>query len=194
MSQYIPVNETDIVIDAGKRRLGLGSIVLILGIIAVAAVFGIALARQNAGQPVSGPAPDFTVTTFDGQRFKLSEQRGKVIVINFWASWCIPCRDEAPELQATWEAYQNRGDIILLGIAYADNGPRSLAFMEEFGITYLNAPDIGTRISDQYNIQGVPETFVIARDGTVSEFIYAGVTQEQLGAAIERALAKEYIP
>ena len=173
-----------------RGRLGLGSIVLLVGIAAVAIVFAIALTRQQLTQPESGAAPDFTVETFDGQTFSLSDLRGKVVMINFWASWCAPCRVEAPELQAAWEHYQDRGDVVFLGIAYADNGPRSMAFLEEFGITYLNAPDLGTRISDDYHIQGVPETFIIDADGNIAQFIYAGVTRDRLITMIDSALAE----
>jgi peroxiredoxin len=151
-------------------------------------VFGIALARQQQMQPTSGLAPDFSFTTFDSQTMQLSDFRGKVVVINFWASWCVPCADEAPELEAAWRQYQPRGDVVFLGIAYADNGPRSVEFIERYGISYLNAPDLGTRISEDYNIRGVPETFIINQEGEIVEFIYAGVTQQQLSTIIDRAL------
>ncbi len=194
LGQSLPVNETEnqpLEEQKPRSRIGLGSIVLIIGILSVAAVFGLALARQNKSQPTSGPAPEFSLTTFDGQSLKLSDLKGKVVMINFWASWCGPCKDEAPALQATWDAYKSRGDVVFIGIAYADNGPRSLDFIKQYGITYLNGPDLGTRISENYNIQGVPESFIIDRQGNVAEFIYAGISKSTLSASIDRALVKE---
>ncbi|MBZ0291353.1 MAG: TlpA family protein disulfide reductase [Anaerolineae bacterium] len=177
------------VVEPRRRRLSLGSIMLLGAIVVAGVIFALALARQNQTQPEHGPAPDFEFTTFDGATHQLSDFRGQVVVINFWASWCGPCRDEAPELQSAWEKYENQ-NVVFLGIAYADNGPKSIAYLDEFGITYLNAPDLGTRISEDYNIQGVPETFVIDQQGNVAQFIYAGVTEHQLSAVIDRLLAE----
>jgi cytochrome c biogenesis protein CcmG/thiol:disulfide interchange protein DsbE len=167
--------------------LGAGSIAVIAAIVVAAAIFGFALFQQSQTQPTDGKAPDFEFTTFDGETMRLSDLRGKVVVLNFWASWCIPCKDEAPELRAAWQRY-DENEVVFLGIAYADNGPRSMAFMENYGLNYLNAPDLGTRISELYNIQGVPETFIIDKDGSVAEFIYAGVTREQLYQVIDPLL------
>lgn len=171
-----------------KRRFGAGSIVILVGIVAIAAVFGLMLARQNQGQPTSGAAPDFEFTTFEGETMRLSDLRGNVVVLNFWASWCTPCAAEAPELEATWQAYKDQ-NVVFLGVAYADNGPRSLEFMDRYGLTYMNAPDLGTRISEVYGIRGVPETFIIDPNGNVAQFIYANVNQKQLTKILDQVLA-----
>jgi len=174
-----------------RGGLDLGSIVLIAGILAVIGVIGLQLAQRNETQPTSGKAPDFTVTTFDGDEFTLSEQTGNIVIVNFWGSWCAPCRDEAPDLQAIHETYAEAG-VIMFGITHIDEEDASLAFMEEFGITYPNAPDSRSEISDRYNIQGVPETFVIGADGEIVEggAFLMPVSEEELTTVIERELAR----
>ena len=144
---------------------------------------------QNETQLSSNPAPDFELITFDGETVRLSDFRGSIVVINFWASWAVPCREEAPILQRIWEAYQDRG-VVFIGIAYADNQRASQAFIEEFGVTYLNGPDTGTQISERYQITGVPETFVVDQDGNIAEVIIGPTTEEQLRAIIARLLTE----
>lgn len=171
---------------ATPRSLSLPTLILLVGVISVIIVVGIALARR--GQPTDGTAPDFTATTFDGQTLRLSDLRGQVVVLNFWASWCGPCRQEAPTLQALSAEYRDRG-VVFLGIAYAEEDARSLAFIDEFSITYLNAPDRGTVISETlYGITGVPETFIIDQNGMVAEFIPANVSEAQLRATLDRLI------
>ncbi|MBK8024911.1 MAG: TlpA family protein disulfide reductase [Chloroflexi bacterium] len=120
---------------AGPRKgLGAGPIFILAAVVVFVAVVGVALARQNAPQPTSGEAPDFTINTFAGQNFRLSDFRGQPVVINFWASWCAPCHDEAPALQALWERYEGR--VMFIGITHADEPDDSRAFMERYGITY----------------------------------------------------------
>ncbi|MAS32606.1 MAG: thiol:disulfide interchange protein [Anaerolineaceae bacterium] len=170
-----------------RGGLGPGSIVLLVGILAVVAVFGWALVQRNQTQPTAGPAPDFELTTYDGQDIRLSDLRGKVVVVNFWASWCGPCRLEAPDLQRIHERYQGQG-VEVIGVAYTDTDTNALAFMDEFGMTYANGPDRGTIISDRYNIQGVPETFVVDQDGNIAKFIFAPTNEADLSAIIDDLL------
>jgi len=178
---------------APRRGLSLGSIVLLAGILMVVIVVGVALLRAKQGQPTSGQAPDFTVTTFDGETIRLSELRGRPVVVNFWASWCGPCRDEAPRFQSIWERYRDQG-VMILGITYVDDENDSRAFMAEYGVTYPNAPDVGTVISEElYFIQGVPETFVIDQAGNVVDFFWFLEDEEQLTDTLDRLLqAGEY--
>jgi cytochrome c biogenesis protein CcmG/thiol:disulfide interchange protein DsbE len=170
-----------------RRGFSVGSVVLIMGFVLVAIVVGMQLAWQNQTQPTSGPAPDFSLTTFDSDTFHLSEQRGKIVVINFWASWCVECRAEAPILQSVWERYRDQG-VVLVGVAYLDSDQGSRAYIQEFGITYPNGPDMGTRISDAYRITGVPETFVVDQKGNVVETIIGPIREGQLDAILDRIL------
>jgi cytochrome c biogenesis protein CcmG/thiol:disulfide interchange protein DsbE len=138
-------------------------IVLVI-LLALLAVLAIAVRQRGAGPLASGSAPEFTLTSFDGQTYKLSELKGRPVVLNFWASWCIPCRDEAPALQRAWEKYQDRG-VLILGVDYVDTDPDAKKFIAEFQQTYPNGADVGTKISQAYKISGVPETYFIGKDG-----------------------------
>jgi cytochrome c biogenesis protein CcmG, thiol:disulfide interchange protein DsbE len=175
-----------------KPRGGLtpGSIVLLTGIVLVIVVVALGLARSRMSQPTQGQtAPDFTVTTFDGDTVNLSDYRGQVVVLNFWASWCVPCRVEAPALERVWQDYRDRG-VVVLGVTYADTERDSRAFIEEFGLTYPNAPDTGTRISRElYFITGAPESFFIDRDGQVVDFVIGAVDEDDLRARLDAMLA-----
>ncbi len=167
------------------RALIYGSLLGLLGLL------GWGLMRVQAGPRSQGPAPEFTLTTFQGDEYSLSELRGQVVVINFWASWCPPCRDEAAYLESTWREYRDQG-VVFLGVDYVDTEPEALAYIEEFDITYPNGPDIGTRISQAYRIQGVPETFFVAKDGTLRGVKIGPLAPPELEDRLEAMLAELY--
>ena len=91
-----------------------------------------------------------------------------MIVVNFWASWCESCKPEAKDLEAAYQYYLSRGDVIFLGVDYVDTEPEALAYLEEFEINYPNGPDLRTEISQAFRIRGVPETFVIDQNGKIA--------------------------
>jgi cytochrome c biogenesis protein CcmG/thiol:disulfide interchange protein DsbE len=108
-------------------------------------------------------APNFTAVTFDGREVKLSDLQGKIVVLNFWASWCPPCRSETPLLQAVQD---NLGDdVVLLGMNSGDTEGDARDFMNEYGVTYDVARDVEGEIALDYGVTGMPETFIIDPDG-----------------------------
>jgi cytochrome c biogenesis protein CcmG/thiol:disulfide interchange protein DsbE len=91
-----------------------------------------------------------------------------VVVLNFWASWCAPCSQEAAELEEAWRNYQMGDEVIFLGVDYTDTEPEALSYLAKFNITYPNGPDLRTRISQMFRITGVPETYFIDQEGKLA--------------------------
>lgn len=152
-----------------SRKSSWGWLFVWVGLIALLILVAIGLRRRQEGPITIGSAiPDFTVTTFDNEQYTLSELRGKVIVLNFWASWCKPCEQEAADLEAAWRFYQDRGDVVFLGVDYVDTEPEALAYLTKFDITYPNGPDLRTSVSQLFRITGVPETYIIDKDGNLA--------------------------
>ncbi len=168
-----------------------------VGLLALLLVIGLGLRR--AQQPVvaiGSPIQDFTLTFFKGYEYqgaesvKLSDLRGKVVLINVWASWCKPCEAEAPYLQQAWEYYEPGGKVVFLGVDYVDTEPDARASLEKFNITYPNGPDLGTRISQILNRNmGVPETYIVDANG-VLRYIKIGpfASTSEITAAINPLL------
>jgi cytochrome c biogenesis protein CcmG/thiol:disulfide interchange protein DsbE len=146
------------------------------------------LSRPGSGPLSEGPAPDFSLQLFDGGQLSLADLHDQVIVVNFWGSWCAPCRKEAPVLEKVWQEYQGQG-VTFIGIAYKDTEGKARAFLDEFGITYPNALDPANRVARAYRVQGVPETFFI-KDGEIVNFYIGPLTEDQLVTRIERLLAR----
>jgi len=182
--------------DTPKKSLNVTSIIIwvvVLGVLGLAA-FG--LVKNTTARPEPGEkAPEFHMEFFDGYTWEdktsaeLVDLQGKIVVLNFWASWCGPCRVEADLLEQTWRNYEGK-DVVFVGIAYSDVEPNAKAYLQEFNITYPNAPDLGTSISDDYDITGVPETFFIDRSGKIYDFQFGPIDSAKLTGVIERMLAE----
>ncbi len=138
--------------------------VVVFGILLV---LGLGLTRSKQGPVGVGEVvPDFTLTTFDGNKIDIQSLRGKVVVINFWASWCKPCEQEAVELEQAYQSFKDQ-DVVFLGVDYVDTETEALAYLSKFNITYPNGPDLRTEISQAFRIRGVPETYIVGKDGVL---------------------------
>ncbi|MBI4307841.1 MAG: TlpA family protein disulfide reductase [Chloroflexi bacterium] len=176
-----------------KRLVVLG--IVVLALLAFGGLLGWATTNKTAptagsgAQKVGRPAPDFTITTFAGQKLRLSEQRGKVVVVNFWASWCIPCRDEAPYLEMVWRQFKDKG-VVFVGVDIQDTEADARAYIKEFGITYPNGPDTTGEITIDYGVSGIPVTFFLDREGRVRGRWVGAITREMLTKSIEDLLQR----
>lgn len=131
-------------------------------------------------------APDIEATTFDGQLIQLSALRGNIVVINFWASWCPPCRDEMPLLVNAADRLGD--DVVLVGVAIWDDASDARNFLAEFRVPYANLHDSNSRIGIDYGVSGVPETFVINAEGRIVVRLPGPVTSmEQLRDMVDEA-------
>ncbi len=163
-------------------------------VIGLLAILGWGLIKQGAGRP-SGKAPDFTLTLFEGYEYQgqneltLSELEGKVVVINFWAEWCIECKVEAEVLESTWRAYKDDG-VVFVGVDWVDVETEAHKYLTRYHITYPNGPDLGSRIGQQYGLTGVPETFFIDKSGQVAHFKLGPLDQAELNQKINELLAE----
>ena len=152
--------------------------------------YGFTLNPRDVPSPLVGrPAAAFTLTAFDGTPVDLASLRGKVVVVNFWASWCYPaCYEEAPALERGWRAYRDR-DVVVLGVDIQDKDEAARKFINDFSLTFANAPDRGGKVSVDYGVYGVPETFFIDRGGRIVRKHVGAVTDEVFRETVEPLLA-----
>lgn len=136
------------------------------------------------------PAPDLVGSTLEGEEFSLADHRGEIVVLNVWASWCAPCRAEAPVLEAVWQRVRE-DDVLFVGLDTRDTVEAAQAFIDSYGITYPNVVDEDGRLqllfSDTLPPQAIPSTLVVDREGRVAGRIIGRVTEATLTALIEEA-------
>jgi cytochrome c biogenesis protein CcmG/thiol:disulfide interchange protein DsbE len=167
-----------------SRWIWVAAVVALAGMLAALFGFGLSTDPTLVDSPLIGRrAPDFDLSSLDGTgTLRLSSLRGRVVVLNFWASWCGPCRKEHPDLQATWDRYRSQG-VVVVGISYQDTAADGLAFFRELGGDWPLLEDERSRTALAYGVTGVPETFVIDPSGRVAaKFFgpvsYPGLTDE----------------
>ena len=136
---------------------------------------------------VDQPAPNFQLELLSDGAITLSEQRNKVVVINFWSSTCPPCRTEARDLETAWQTYKDR-DVLFIGANIQDSHEPARRFLEEFGVTYPNGLDEGGRISIDYGVVGIPVTFVVDNEGTVARRWVGEIDLDRLTTWIDELL------
>ena len=183
-------------------RMALLGLVLLVVVLAVqeirsrgtGGVSGLTIANYRAvAQADDRPAPDFRLPALDGSgEIAMSDFRGDVVVLNFWATWCGPCRREAPGLQSTWDAYRD-GGVRFLGVNYRDDRAAAREYEREFGITYPSVFDPAGELAFSYELVGLPTTFIIDRDGRIVYrfvgYIDAAILQDALDDVLGRGPA-----
>ena len=167
---------TDNIIPTSSRRgVPLWVQIMVWGVlVGLLVIVAITLNRSQQGTVQPGDKiNNFTMTMFTGYEFNsrtqasLSDLNGKVVMINFWASWCKPCEQEAADLRTAWQSYKDDGRVVFIGMDYEDTEPEARAYLEKFNITYPNGPDLGTKVSQLFRIKGVPETYFIDQTGVI---------------------------
>ncbi len=165
-----------------RRQITVASLCAVV-IAAIAVLLIVGLINRNVNNSIDAaiakgervPAPGFTLPVLTstaglpapGQNLSLSQLRGHPVVLNIWASWCVPCTDEAPILQSMWDRYRGEG-VYILGIDVKDLTGDALSFHKEYGLTFPTVRDGEGNIEGPYGTTGVPESFIIDRDGKIA--------------------------
>jgi cytochrome c biogenesis protein CcmG/thiol:disulfide interchange protein DsbE len=161
---------------------------------AVALILGLALTLTLAFRrephdirtgTVGKPAPAFTLPSLaDGTPISLDQYKGKIVILNFWASWCIPCKEENPALAAVWERYRGT-DVVLLGVVFQDSADAARAYTARLGNTWPSVIDDNGQVALSYGVFGPPETYFIGADGVIAGRHIGPIDQPTLVTGIE---------
>ncbi len=167
-----------------RTRLGfalaIGAVLIVAGCAGPSQLPGGPEPGGNKGTAVEGGiAPGFSFITFDGRHVALADYAGRGVVLNFWASWCVPCRAEMPYFDKVARTTQGKG-VAFVGLALLDDEPSSRAFLNEIGISYPTGPDPNNEIARSYQVIGLPTTVFIRPDGTVARKWPGPISEEQL--------------
>ncbi len=183
-----PVNPT--LENPSRPRAGFFRFLPMFLITLLIAMLGYALLKPTGEKtsPLVGKlAPDFRLETLNGGTLKLSSFRGRPVIVNFWASWCVPCRDEAPWLEAAQEQYSAKG-LLFVGIVNNDTPKNARGFVKEFQLSYPNLIDPNGKVAVDYGVTGIPETFFVRRDGVIVYKKFGPFDPEELDSHIQEIM------
>ena len=164
------------------------------GLVLALAVAGVLLMRGDSeNEPSQSPPPakesaaNFTLALLDGKNFQFSDHKGKPVLINFFASWCLPCREEMPLLVKTAHEYGPKG-VVFLGIAIDDTEEKMKEFMVRYNVDFPVGLDKTTEIQKSYGLYGIPTTYFIDKQGVINYFHSGAVTEELLQHELDKLL------
>lgn len=169
-----------------RAGITVAAVVLVAGIFTLIFAHGLTKDPRAIPTPLIGqPAPSFSLSTLDGKAVALADYLGRAVIVNFWSSWCVPCRDEVDLLEEIASQFKGR-DIDVLGINIQDEPEAAKKFIAEEGMTFTNVVDADGRISIAYGVYGVPETFFVDKSGRIVDKITGPVTVESFRSALEK--------
>ena len=178
-----------------RRRAALLTVV-VGAVLGVAALLGTGLGHDpsaTASPLVGRAAPDFRLEGLQGPAVRLSDLRGQVVVVNFWASWCTECRVEQDSLNQAWARFRDSG-VVVLGVNFQDNPTDAKDHLATLGVSYPNVQDTDSRTALAYGLRGVPETFVVDRAGRIVDHTIGPVDDRRLTSTLSSLTAEGGAP
>lgn len=167
--------------------LAVGVVVVGLAVVLALRVSDAERQTNPRSELLGDPAPAFTVTTMDGEELTLDSLRGRAVIVNFWNSWCIPCKEEEPALMRFYERHRDEADFALVGIVRDDSENAARQAVEERGIEWPMGLDPGGKAALDFGTRGQPETFAITPDGLIAGVQYGPATVADLDTMVAAA-------